>query len=57
MLVQEELDCIIIDDIGNFKDSSRLEFINEKSGNLIKINDGGERTITINQKMKSGILL
>ena len=57
MLVQEELDCIIIDDIGNFKDSPRLEFINEKCGNLIKINDGGELTITINQKMKSGILL
>ena len=57
MLVQEELDCVIIDDIGNFKDLFRLVFINVKCGNLIKMNDGGQFTITINQKMKSGILL
>ena len=57
MLVQEELDCVIIDDIGNFKDSFRLVLIHVKCGNLIKINDGGQLTVTINQKMKSGILL
>ena len=38
-------------------DSFRLVFINVKCGNLIKINDGGQLTITINLKMKSGILL
>ena len=57
MLVQQELDCIVIDDIGNFKESPRLVFINGKCGNLIKINDGGELTITIKQKMKSDISL
>ena len=36
---------------------SRFMFINGICGNLIKINDGGELTITIKQKMKSDISL
>ena len=56
MVVQEELDCINIEDIGNFEDSPRLVFINEECGNLIEINDGGKLAININQKTKSDVL-
>ena len=45
-----ELDCMDIDDIVNLEDSPRLVFINEKCGNLIVINDGGELTENISQK-------
>ena len=44
-----------MDDIGNLEDSPRLVFIDEECGNLIVVNDGGERTETITQK-KSNIL-
>ena len=54
-IVEEELDCIDIDDIGNLEDSPRLVFINEECGNLIVVNDDGELTRNINQK-KSDIL-
>ena len=56
MVVQEELDCINVDDIRNFEDSPRLVFINEECGNPIEINDGGKTTININQKLKLGVL-
>ena len=56
MVVQEELDCINVDDIRNFEDSTRLVFISEECGNLIEINDGGKTTININQKLKLGVL-
>ena len=36
VIVEEELDCIDIDDIGNLVDSPRLEFIDEECGNLIE---------------------
>ena len=42
VIVEEELDCIDIDDIGNLEDSPRLVFIDEDCGNLIVVNDGGE---------------
>ena len=41
VIVEEELDCIDIDDIGNLEDSPRLVFINEECGNLIVVNDDG----------------
>ena len=44
VIVEEELDCIDIDDIGNLEDSPRLVFINEEFRNLIVVNDGGELT-------------
>ena len=50
VIVEEELDCIDIDDIGNLEDSPRLVFINEECGNLIVVNDGGELTENISQK-------
>ena len=56
MIVEEELDCVDIDDIGNLKDSPTLKFINEECGNLIVVNDGGELTTNINQKKKSDVL-
>ena len=46
VIVEEELDCIDIDDIGNLEDSPRLVFIDEECGNLLVVNDGGE-TFTI----------
>ena len=55
VIVEEELDCIDIDDIGNLEDSPRVVFINEECGNLIVVNDDGELTRNISQK-KSDIL-
>ena len=52
-IVEEELDCIYIDDIGNLEDSPWLMFINEECGNLIVVNNGGELTGSISQKKKS----
>ena len=48
VIVEEELDGIDIDDIGNLEDSPRLR-------NLIVVNNGGELTKKINQKKKSGV--
>ena len=56
VIVEEELDCIDIDDIGNLEASTRLVFIDEECGNLIVVNDGGELTRNINQKKKSDLL-
>ena len=52
----EGLDGNDMDDIGNLEDSPRLKFIDEECGNLVVINDGGERTTNINQKKKSDVL-
>ena len=56
VIVEKELDCIDIDNIGNLEDSPRLEFIDEESGNLIIVNNCGELTRNINQKKKSDVL-
>ena len=50
VIVEEELDCINIDDIGNLEDWTRLVFIDEECGNLIVVNDDGELTRNISQK-------
>ena len=50
---KEELDCIYINDIVNSEDSPRLVFIDEKYGNLIVINDGGELTRNNQKKMQT----
>ena len=50
VIVEEELDCIDIGDIGNLEDSPRLVFINEECENLIVVNDGGELIENICQK-------
>ena len=42
VIVEEELDCIDIDDIGNLEGSPRLVFIDEECGILIVVNHGGE---------------
>ena len=52
VIVEEELDGIDLDDIGNLEDLLRLVFINEKCENLIVVSDGGERTRNKNQKKK-----
>ena len=54
VIVEEELDGIDIDDIGNLEDSPRFVFIDEECENLIVY--GGELIRSINQKKKSGIL-
>ena len=56
VIVEEELDYIDIDDIGNLDDSPRLVLIDEECGNLIVVNDGGELTRNISQKKKSNVL-
>ena len=47
IIVEEKLDCIDIDKIGNSEDLPRLVFIDEKCGNLIVVNDGGQLTASI----------
>ena len=47
--VEEELDCIDIDEIGSLEDSPRLVFINEERDNLTEYNQ------IFNQKKKSGV--
>ena len=47
IVVEEELDCFDIDDIGNLEDSPRLVFMNEECGDLIVVNEGGELTENI----------
>ena len=56
MIVEEDLDCIDTDDIGNLEDSPRFVFIDEECGNLIVVIDGGKLTRNINQKKKSDVL-
>ena len=52
VIVEEELDCINIDAIGNLENSPRFVFIDEECENLIVVNDGAELTRNINQKKK-----
>ena len=56
VIVEEKLDYIDIDDIGNLDDSSILVFIDEECGNLIVVHDGRELTRNINRKKKSYVL-
>ena len=55
-MVEEELDCIDIDGIGNLEDSPRLVFIDKECGNLIVGNDNRTLTRNINQNKKSDVL-
>ena len=50
VIVEEELDCININDIVNLEDSPRLMFIDEECGDLIVANDGGERLEIITKR-------
>ena len=54
VIIEEELNCVDIDDIGNLEDLPRFVFIEEACGNLKVVNDGVELTRNINQK-KSGV--
>ena len=54
-IVEEELDCINIDDTGNLEDSPRFVFTDEEC-NLIAVNDGAALTRNINQRKKSDVL-
>ena len=56
VIIEEGLDGIDIDDIGNLEDSPRLVFIDEECENLIAVNDGGELIRNINQNKKSDVL-
>ena len=56
VIVEEGLDYIDIDDIGNLEDSPGLVFIDEECENLVLVNDGGELPSNINQKKKSEVL-
>ena len=56
IIVEEELDCIDIDDTGKLEDSPRLVFIDEEYGNLMVVNDVRELTRNISQKKKSDFL-
>ena len=52
VIVEEELNLVDIDDIGNLENLPRFVFIDEECGNLKVVNDGGELTKNINQKKK-----
>ena len=56
VIVEEELDGIHIDDIGNLEDLPRLVFINEECRNLKVVDDSGELMRNVNQKKKSDVL-
>ena len=56
VIVQEGLDIIDIDDIRNLVDLIKVLSIDEESGNLKVIVDGGELTRNINRKKKSDVL-
>ena len=56
VIVEEELDCIDIYDIGNLKDIPRLLFIGVECGNIIVVDDVAKLTRNINQKKKSNVL-
>ena len=49
VIVEEGLDDIDIDDIGNLEDSPGLVFIDEECDNLIVANDGGELLEILNK--------
>ena len=53
VIVEEVLDGIDIDDIGNLEDWPRFALIDEECENLIVVNDVWELTRSINQKKKS----
>ena len=53
-IVEEELNYIDIDDLGNLEVSPILVFIDEEC--LIVARNGGELTTNINQKEKSDVL-
>ena len=56
VIVEEQLDCINIDAIGNLENSTRFVFIDEECGNLLVVIDGAELTRNINQRKKSNVL-
>ena len=56
VIVEKDVDCIDIDDIGNLEDSARLVLNDRELGNLIVVNDGVELTGSINQMNKSEVL-
>ena len=55
VIVEEELDGIDTDDIGNLEDSPKFVFIDKECENLIVVNDGGELTQNTNRKKKFGV--
>ena len=56
VIVEEELDGIGRDDVGNLKDLLTLVLINEERGNPKVVADTGELTRNITQKKKPGVL-
>ena len=60
MIVEEDLDCIDIADIGTqswyLEILPRFVFLDEEIGNLVVVNDDGELTRDIDQKKKSDVL-
>ena len=55
VIVQEELDGIDKDDIGNLEDLLRVVFVDEACRNLKVVIGGGELNRNINQKKKSDL--
>ena len=54
--VEEELNRVDINDIGDLQDLPRLVFIDKECENLKAVNNDGEITRDINQKKKSDVL-
>ena len=55
VIVEEELNRVDIDDIGNLENLPRFVFIDEECGNLKVVNDGGKLSSNINQKKKADV--
>ena len=56
VILEEELNRVDIDDIGNLEGLPRFVFIDEECGSLKVVNDRGGFTRNINQKKKSDVL-
>ena len=55
VIIEEELNCVDIDDIGNLENLRKFVFTDKECGNLKEVNYGGEPTRNINQKKKLDI--
>ena len=53
VIVEEELNLVDIDDLGNLENLPRFVFIDEECGNLKVVNDGGELKILTKRRSKT----
>ena len=55
VIVEEELNRVDIDDIGNLENLPRFVFMGEERGNIKVVNNGGELIRNVDQNKKSDV--